>query len=415
MSLSASPTRFPHAVEQVRALFDRSPLPLMATEGHAHTVRYVNPAFCWLTGQPAEAVVGSPLRSPLGEPPQIQDAAAVTLLDRAYATGAIEFAVDLARIFGNARALAQATAIHLPCVVWPILGVDERPAGLVIQVSAPPSDLPRQLIDGGGAELLRDVNARLLVAGLKAQEQADVELTLRVEAEAALNVRDEFMSIAAHELRTPVTGIKASGQLALRTMENTTLDRDRIVKYLRGIVGGANRLVLLINDLMDVSRMRSGALVMHPLPLPLGPLVIAVAQRYAETCGERHQVTTNVPAEPVMVSGDAMRLEQILDNLLSNAVKYSPAGGDIHVSLERLVDGVVLTVRDAGIGLPPGAAERIFEPFGRAANASRQGLPGMGLGLHICRQIAAAHGGRIWAESPGEGMGMTVGLWLPTT
>src|SRR6185436_12053287 len=102
------------------------------------------------------------------------------------------------------------------------------PAGLVIQVSAAPSDLPIQLIDGSGAELLRDVNARLLLAGLKAQEQAGVELSLRVEAEAALTVRDEFMSIAAHELRTPVTGIKASGQLALRTMESTTLDRDRI-------------------------------------------------------------------------------------------------------------------------------------------------------------------------------------------
>jgi signal transduction histidine kinase len=331
-----------------------------------------------------------------------------------YATGAIEFAVDLARVFGNAQALAQATAIHLPCVVWPIVGVDERPAGLVIQVSAPPSDLPTHLIDGSGADLLRDVNARLLVAGLKAQEQAEVELTLRVEAEAALTVRDEFMSIAAHELRTPVTGIKASGQLALRTMESTTLDRDRIVKYLRGIVGGANRLVLLINDLMDVSRMRTGALVLRRLPLNFGPLVSNVIERYAETAGECHHITATVPAEPLLVSGDPMRLEQILDNLLSNAVKYSPAGGEIQVSLERGIDGVVLTVRDAGIGLPPGASERIFEPFGRAANASRQGLPGMGLGLHICRQIAAAHGGRIWADSAGEGLGMTVGLWLPT-
>ena len=274
-------------------------------------------------------------------------------------------------------------------------------------------DLPVQLIDGSGADLLRDVNARLLVAGLKAQEQADVELTLRVEAEAALTVRDEFMSIAAHELRTPVTGIKASGQLALRTMESATLDRDRIVKYLRGIVGGANRLVLLINDLMDVSRMRSGALVLRLLPLNLGPLVRNVVERYAETASDATTSARRSGGRSDSVRRPG-RLEQILDNLLSNAVKYSPGGGEIEVSLERVVDGVRLTVRDGGIGLSPGASERIFEPFGRAANASRQGLPGLGLGLHICRQIATAHRGRIWAHSDGEGQGMTVGLWLPS-
>jgi signal transduction histidine kinase len=122
----------------------------------------------------------------------------------------------------------------------------------------------------------------------------------------------------------------------------------------------------------------------------------------------------DLPAGPLMVSGDAGRLEQILDNLLSNAVKYSPHGGEIRVRLGEAQDGVVLTVSDTGIGLTPGAQDRIFEPFGRAANASRQGLPGMGLGLHICRQIADAHGGRMWAESGGEGQGMHVSLWLPS-
>jgi signal transduction histidine kinase len=114
-----------------------------------------------------------------------------------------------------------------------------------------------------------------------------------------------------------------------------------------------------------------------------------------------------------MVAGDAGRLEQIQDNLLSNAVKYSPGGGEIGVSLRQAIDGVVLIVSDAGIGLPAGAHERIFEPFGRAANATQQGLPGMGLGLHICRQIAEAHGGRMWAESPGEDRGTIVSMWLP--
>jgi hypothetical protein len=95
--------------------------------------------------------------------------------------------------------------------------------------------------------------------------------------------------------------------------------------------------------------------------------------------------------------------------------KYSPHGGEIRVSLRQAVDGITLTVCDSGIGLTPGAHDRIFEPFGRAPNATRQGLPGLGLGLHICLRIAEAHGGRMWAESEGEGLGVLVGLWLLPT
>jgi signal transduction histidine kinase len=164
---------------------------------------------------------------------------------------------------------------------------------------------------------------------------------------------------------------------------------------------------------MDVSRMRSGELLLRVVPLDLVALVSSLSLRYAETVGEQHQVTTDLPAAKLQVTGDAGRREHILDNLMTNAVKYSPGGGEIKVRLRRATDGVVLTVIDGGIGLTPGAQERIFEPFGRAPNASRQGLPGMGLGLHICRQIAEAHGGRMWAESDGEGLGMAVGMWLP--
>jgi len=159
--------------------------------------------------------------------------------------------------------------------------------------------------------------------------------------------------------------------------------------------------------------MRSGNLLLRAVSLDMAPLVSTVALRYAEIGGTTHRVTTDLPAAPLLVAGDAVRLEQILDNLLSNAVKYSPGGGEIVVSLRQAGDGVVLAVSDSGIGLAPGMQERIFEPFGRAANARAQGLPGMGLGLHICRWIAEAHGGRMWAESAGEGQGMTVSMWLP--
>ncbi len=383
--------------EELSALLDCSPLPVLATEGHSHTLQYANPALRMLLASAADATLGTPL---------VQDDADRAVLDRVYSTGVAEVAVHLGRVFG-------ANSNHLPCSVWPILGHDNLPAGLLIQVAAQIRDALTRNGSGLADELL-DANERLLVAGLRAQEQADVETALRGKAEAALTMRDEFMSVAAHELRTPVTGIKLSAQLALRALEQGTSGDGKTARQLLGILTGASRLELLINDLMDVSRMRNGQLLLRVAPIDLAALVTTIALRYAETTGELHQVTIDAPPAPMMVAGDAGRLEQILDNLLSNAIKYSPAGGEIGVKLRHAVDGAVLIVSDTGIGLPPGQHERIFEPFGRAANATRQGLPGMGLGLHICRQIAEAHGGRMWAESDGEDLGMTISMWLPS-
>lgn len=111
---------------------------------------------------------------------------------------------------------------------------------------------------------------------------------------------------------------------------------------------------------MDLSRIRNGNLVMAIVPIDFVPIATGVAQRYTESLGEHHLITTQVPAQSVKVAGDAGRLEQILDNLLSNAFKYSPAGGEINAELVQVVDGTVLSVRDAGIGLSPDGLEHVF-------------------------------------------------------
>jgi signal transduction histidine kinase len=118
---------------------------------------------------------------------------------------------------------------------------------------------------------------------------------------------------------------------------------------------------------------------------------------------------------PLLVCADAARLEQVLANLLSNAVKYTPAGGTIAVSVGQDDTSACVSVRDPGIGLPDGSAEAIFEPFGRAPNATHRHIQGLGLGLYICRQIVERHGGRIWAASPGDGRGTTLTFCLPTS
>jgi signal transduction histidine kinase len=394
---------------QVHTHIDDSTLPMFVTTGSTHVIRSVNSALCLLLEQAEGAIVGRPLAAPLGDHSQAPgEGDALALLDLVYATGTPEFGVDLARVLG----------VQAPsglCAVWPMLGSDHRPSGLLIQIGAPTSTVPAQCDDGTGEDELQDVNGRLLMAGLLAQEQAEVQLALKADADAELTARNEFISIAAHELCTPVTGIKLGAELALRSLENGTPDIQLGVQYLRNVVAGTNHLVLLLNDLMDVSRMQRGQLLLRVRPIDLGELVSGVALRYTRADGEQRHITTDLPAAPVIVAGDALRLEQVLDNLLSNAIKYSPDGGEIGVRLRPAPDGIVLTVSDAGIGLTPGAQERIFEPFGRADNAMRQEFPGMGLGLHICRQIAAAHGGRMWADSRGEGRGMTVSVWLPHT
>jgi len=123
-----------------------------------------------------------------------------------------------------------------------------------------------------------------------------------------------------------------------------------------------------------------------------------------------------LPDEPAILWGDSDRLLQVLTNLLDNAEKFSPSNEAIQVKLEPSSDaGWLLTVQDHGVGLPPGAHELIFEPFGRVVNPAARYVPGLGLGLSISRDIVHRHGGRLWAESAGEGLGTVFFVWLPTS
>jgi two-component system phosphate regulon sensor histidine kinase PhoR len=225
--------------------------------------------------------------------------------------------------------------------------------------------------------------------------------------------RDEFLSLASHELRTPVASIKGYAQVLLRAQQRGGLDAERLTRMLRTIDRETDRLTLLVGDLLDISRIETGRLSLRFARLDLAALVDGVLERFSARLEGNHVLMRDLPQEPVWVQGDAERLEQILDNLLGNAVKYSPAGGALHVQVRGGAGGACVSVQDEGIGFPAGATDEIFQPYGRATNASTRNFAGLGLGLFISRSLAEQHGGTLIAESPGEDRGATFTLRLP--
>ncbi len=220
-------------------------------------------------------------------------------------------------------------------------------------------------------------------------------------------LKDDFISIAAHELRTPVTSIKGFAQLLYRRfrLETPGAVGTEEIRGLEVIIQQAERLARLTGTILDVSRLDLGSMQLQMEGLDLGALVQEVTGRMQITT-DRHTITVHYRGrgESLAVLGDAGRLEQVLGNLVANAVKYSPGGGEVRVEIGREGDQVVVAVQDQGIGIPAEQQGLIFGRFYRAKNVSQPGFSGLGLGLYLASEILARHGGRIWVDSqPGAG------------
>jgi|GEM_PF-971229 len=249
-------------------------------------------------------------------------------------------------------------------------------------------------------EINRDVTARKH-AEAERDWLLDDERAAREAAERAVKVRDEFLSTAAHELKTPLTGLRGFAQILLRRAEHGTLDRERSVAALEGIESETHRLTQLITRLLDVARIETGRLILEPTTTDISRLCQeAVASAKASDNGT-HPMTLETPGALCAVV-DEVRVAQVLRNLLDNAVKFSPAGGPIAISVAAPDAGTVrIAVRDHGLGVPEQHRDLIFERLGQAhAESYRSGL---GLGLYISKQIVQLHGGQITAQFPHDG------------
>jgi signal transduction histidine kinase/predicted hydrocarbon binding protein len=232
---------------------------------------------------------------------------------------------------------------------------------------------------------------------LAINDRLRLEILERKRAEEA---RDEFLSVAAHELKTPLTSLKGFVQVLLRQLEKGgPADPARLGRALKTIDEQSLKLSRLVAQLLDVSRIDAGRLVVDATPLNVVTLV-EEAVVAARTRTSRHTVSLRAPTA-LFAPVDPLRLEQVLTNLLENAIKFSPAGGDVEVTVQRDGGRALIAITDHGVGVPLEHRERIFDRFFQVPAGGSVG--GMGLGLHISRQIVELHGGRLTAEFPPRG------------
>jgi signal transduction histidine kinase len=227
------------------------------------------------------------------------------------------------------------------------------------------------------------------------------------QLEEAVRARDEFLSVASHELRTPITSLLLAVQsIASGTHSCLPPEANRLLA-----VGEAQckRLSKLVDQLLDVARIRGGRLHLDRTPVDLAVVVRDVIQRYAEEISaSRSPVATRISG-PIVGDWDRLRLEQVVGNLLSNALKFG-AGKPIEITLEAFQGKARLTVADVGIGIKSDRLPTIFEPFERAVSPREYG--GLGLGLFIVRRIVQAHGGNVTVSSQ-DGQGTRIRVELP--
>src|SRR5579875_2832515 len=251
---------------------------------------------------------------------------------------------------------------------------------------------------------------------LRRQRELEVEIAQRKRAEALLKEadrrKDEFLAMLAHELRNPLAPIRN----AVHILQLRMPDDESLRQPLDVIDRQARQLAGLVDDLLDVSRITRGQIILRKQTLELAE----VAAQAVETSrplleARRHHFDIHLPDEPIFVEADPTRLAQVILNLLNNAAKYTEQGGDIRLTVERADDGssVVVRVRDNGMGIAPDMLPKIFEPFMQGKRALDRAQGGLGIGLTLVRRLVELHGGTVQAFSEGLGHGSEFVVSLP--
>jgi PAS domain S-box-containing protein len=220
------------------------------------------------------------------------------------------------------------------------------------------------------------------------------------ERKKADMIKDEFIGMVSHELKTPLTVV--TGAISTATTDGVSPEDAR--RLLDDAAWGAETMADIVDNLLELSRWQSNRLVLKPWPLDIGRIVTRMVEQSSQK-SPVHNVIADVSPTLPSVNADNTRLERILDNLIDNAIKYSPSGGEVIVSASEKDGHIQVSVSDQGIGISEADRNRLFQPFSRLdMDAPSSAIKGVGLGLVVCRRLVEAHGGRIWVESePGKG------------
>jgi signal transduction histidine kinase len=298
-------------------------------------------------------------------------------------------------------------------------GIERRQLGLQLKERLVELEAANHTI----RELNRDLQQRVDAATAQLQERMQ-ELTIALEQLQEIDrLKSRFLSMASHELKTPLTSISGLAQVLLRRMrrrlEEGRPDEDFWQEEQNGHVGRLEllnsqtaRLGRLVDELLDVSRIESGKLAFRVQPINLSKLVLEVAERL-QLSTTQHTIEVDLDGtSDNPVDADRDHLEQVFDNLVINAIKFSPDGGTVRVRLRDQGDSVLVSIQDQGVGIPSDQLEAVFGLFYQTEDPVSRRAGGMGLGLYISKEIITRHGGRIWAESE-RGAGSTFNFSLP--
>ena len=265
-----------------------------------------------------------------------------------------------------------------------------------------------------GSHRVIQCNIRDITDRKRAEEERKLLLesaqAARAEADVANSIKDEFLATLSHELRTPLTSILGWSHL----LDNGKLDEEAAKRAVETIVRNAEAQKLLIDELLDISRIIIGKLRLDVGPVQLAPMLESIVDGMRPAADARNiQLRTALDQSLDPIFGDPDRLQQVFWNLLSNAIKFTSQGGKVLVRLERADSNLEITISDTGQGIARELLPYVFDRFRQSDSSSSRTHGGLGLGLAIVRQLVELHGGTVSAESPGEGEGSTFKVRLP--
>jgi len=220
-------------------------------------------------------------------------------------------------------------------------------------------------------------------------------------------LKDEFIGMVSHELKTPLTVIM--GVLNTLTLKGVTKKQTR--ELLQDAISSTDDLASIVENLLELSRSRANRLKLYPEPVDIGQIARAVTRKL-QSKSKIHRLTVDVPADLPIIQVDPIRAQRILYNLAENAIKYCPNGGEVRVFIRQQDDSLIVGVSDQGPGISPDDQKRLFQSFEQLYLISRRSMQGVGLGLKVCQTLVEMYGGRIWVESE-EGKGSTFFFTLP--